>query len=288
MAPLYRIKDWESVFENATTRKLKSLLWVPIPTRQDGDGYTAVVNHPNGAAHYGVFVALVCIASRCTPRGDLVRGNGEPHTAASLARICRMSEAVVGEAINHLSCQQIGWLVVESANALGEKPDALAPSRASAVGRKEGSEGRKETTTAPDAPALGDAEVAEGGSEVETKSREGDGRAAGERRASEPRGTRIPEDFTLTDDLRRVAREEGIPDSDVERLFRGFVGYWLTVPGVKGRKLDWRQTWRNRCIDQAPRYASARSHAVGKPTRQLRNDLADFGPGNGGSDGTDR
>jgi len=56
------------------------------------------------------------------------------------------------------------------------------------------------------------------------------------------RGTRIPDDFALTHDMIAWARENtpnvGRPDHDA------FVDYWRTVPGAKGRKVDWLATWR--------------------------------------------
>ena len=57
-------------------------------------------------------------------------------------------------------------------------------------------------------------------------------------------GARLPDDFTLTDELRAFAVAEGVPP---ERTFATFVDYWRAQPGAKGRKTDWIGTWRNWC-----------------------------------------
>lgn len=108
---MLRIVDWELHFENNRTKELKKLAWVPFPNRHDGDGYTELLDHPNGAAHYGAWCALVQVASKCDPRGTLSRDGARPHTAASLARMTKIPETIMGEAINRL-LQPIKWLEI--------------------------------------------------------------------------------------------------------------------------------------------------------------------------------
>lgn len=95
--------------------------------------------------------------------------------------------------------------------------------------------------------------------------------------ASGRRGSRLPDDAVLTDEWRKVAADEGVPASEVETLFREFVGYWTALPGQKATKLDWLATWRNRCIAKAPSYRrspspqpdpSRRNSFVPEPARQ--------------------
>lgn len=59
------------------------------------------------------------------------------------------------------------------------------------------------------------------------------------------RGERLPADWTLPDDWRLWAVEEGIPKPWAEA--EKFKDYWRAQPGQKGRKLDWQATWRNWC-----------------------------------------
>lgn len=58
------------------------------------------------------------------------------------------------------------------------------------------------------------------------------------------RGTRIPDNFHITEPMRNWAREE-TPLVDPDRRLPEFIDYWRGVPGAKGVKLDWVSTWRN-------------------------------------------
>lgn len=68
--------------------------------------------------------------------------------------------------------------------------------------------------------------------------------------------TRLPEDWVPSaDDLEFCKTER--PDLNPKTLADGFRDYWISVPGAKGKKLDWRATWRNwvrnqRAKPQAP------------------------------------
>jgi hypothetical protein len=104
MRPL-RIVDWDKHFENAASRKLKSLDWVSIPNKMDGSGYTALLDHPNGAAHLGAWYAMVEIASRQTKRGNLPFLAG---ICQCLGRISRIPAEVFEEVIPRLL--EIGWI----------------------------------------------------------------------------------------------------------------------------------------------------------------------------------
>ncbi len=60
-------------------------------------------------------------------------------------------------------------------------------------------------------------------------------------RASD-RGTRLPDHFPVTDDMKDWAKNNAptVGAADHE----AFVDYWRSVPGAKGRKVDWEATWR--------------------------------------------
>lgn len=108
MATILKIRDWNKHFENNRTRELKRLDWVPMPVKMDGDGYTELVDHPHGAAHFGVWCALVEVAAKCDPRGTLLRDGQKPHNSDSLARITRIQAKIIDDAIKRLI--HIGWL----------------------------------------------------------------------------------------------------------------------------------------------------------------------------------
>jgi len=108
MATILKIRDWDKYFENNRTRELKRLDWVPMPVKMDGDGYTELVDHPHGAAHFGAWCAIVEVAAKCEPRGTLLRDGQKPHDAASLARVTRLPVKVFDDVIPRLLV--IGWL----------------------------------------------------------------------------------------------------------------------------------------------------------------------------------
>lgn len=78
--------------------------------------------------------------------------------------------------------------------------------------------------------------------------------------APSKKGTRIPEDWTLTDDLTADATAAGVPVGAVPTEAAKFRDYWTAKAGKDGVKLDWRATWRNWCRNAAERtYRSAKS-----------------------------
>jgi len=104
----FRITDWDKHYENNRTRNLKQMTWVPMPVKHDGDGYTELLDHPNGAAHFGAWCALVQVAARCGTRGTLLRGGGMAYDPVSLARVTRIPVSVWKEALPRLV--SIGWI----------------------------------------------------------------------------------------------------------------------------------------------------------------------------------
>ena len=121
---VYRILDWDKHFENNRSRTLKRLDWVPVPTKQDGDGYTELVGHKDGAAHLGCWLAIVQVAARCHPRGTLLRSSGGavqgtpmPHDCDSLSRMTRLPSETLSEAMQRLCI--IGWLECLTLTATG-------------------------------------------------------------------------------------------------------------------------------------------------------------------------
>ncbi len=160
MPPLYRIRDWGRHFENNRTRELKRIAWVPMPNKHDGDGYTELVSHPDGAAHYGAWCALVAVASKCDPRGTLLRDGAVPHDTVSLARKTRLPAAIFAVAIPRLLA--IGWLeqvtkngkVIEISQEGAKIPRGGAErSQESALKGREG-KGKEEEKAAADAGTL--------------------------------------------------------------------------------------------------------------------------------------
>lgn len=205
---LYRIRDWDAHFENNKTRILKNMTWIPVKNRMDGDGYTLLVGHKNGAAHFGAWIAIAEIASRCHPRGTLVREDGTPHTPESLWRVSRLPARIFAEVLPRLASVELGWL---EASEVPDKeaggtltPDSAAIRQEDAANRsmngmngmewKEGKEGK--------------------GTEVEMPGRAPEDLA---RVWNENRGPRAAVRGRLSEDRKRAARARLHEVSDLDR-----------------------------------------------------------------------
>lgn len=87
------------------------MMWVPLPIKHDGDGYTELLDHKDGAAHFAAWVTITQVAARCQPRGTLLRDTRQPHDSRSLARMTRIPKEIYDKALPRLV--QIGWLSSE-------------------------------------------------------------------------------------------------------------------------------------------------------------------------------
>ena len=79
--------------------------------------------------------------------------------------------------------------------------------------------------------------------------------------AKSPRGTALPEAWTLPDDWKTWA-EGARPDVDVLTVADSFRDYWVAKPGKDGRKADWLATWRNWVRNQRSGGNSARPQSA--------------------------
>lgn len=126
----YRIRDWDKHFENCASRKLTRLSWVAIPNKTDGEGYTALVDHPNAGAHLGAWYAIVEAASKQDPRGNLPGGipRNISGISRSLGRMSRLPAELFMEVIPRLI--EIGWIECfqSDTETSADSPDASAES----------------------------------------------------------------------------------------------------------------------------------------------------------------
>jgi len=130
-SPLLRVRGWDVLYENNRSREMKRTDWFPAPNDLSSDRYVDLVGHEHGAAHFGVWNAILMVASRAKPRrGLLVKADGRPHTTGSIARVTRLPEPLVNDALTRLL--EIGLLeIVEDEspeiNNLGSHPSAEKP-----------------------------------------------------------------------------------------------------------------------------------------------------------------
>lgn len=144
---VYKIRNWDEDFENNRTRDMKNMNWVPVPNSHDGDGYTTLVSRENGAAFLGAWLVILQLASKCAPRGTLLRSGGKPHDSASISRITRLPEKLITETLK-VCTDEIQWIEKEQlSNAPQEGAEipqegALFPHPTDEEGK--GREGKKE------------------------------------------------------------------------------------------------------------------------------------------------
>lgn len=106
---LYSIHNWSKHFEKARSRDVKKASWFPCPNSLDGSGFKELVDHADGPAHYAVWIILLAIASKCDPRGTLIRTNGKPHDADSISRVSGFPVALISDALQRLT-DEIKWV----------------------------------------------------------------------------------------------------------------------------------------------------------------------------------
>jgi len=109
---LYRIRDWDTHFENSGSRQLKGTpRWVAVPNKHDGEGYLLlVVAHDAGPAHFGAWNVILQVASKCVPRGTLIRDNGTPHTALTISIKTSFPKEIIAAALDRLVSEDISWM----------------------------------------------------------------------------------------------------------------------------------------------------------------------------------
>jgi hypothetical protein len=80
------------------------------------------------------------------------------------------------------------------------------------------------------------------------------------------RGTRIPDDFHLTDDMRAWGLKNA-PAVNGERETLKFINYYRSAPGHRGVRIDWDRTWQNWILKAADDYrAPTNGNVLAHPT----------------------
>lgn len=138
---LYSIAKWGELFENNRSRSVKFLDWVSIPNKHDGENYTRMVTHPDGAILFAAWNLLVQVASKCDPRGVLVKDNGQPHDSFSLSMKTRAPKEWFDKALEYLE-HQTDWLVVEDVSGACQLPDRKLIKHCEEGKGREGKEGK--------------------------------------------------------------------------------------------------------------------------------------------------
>ena len=118
---LYKIRNWSEWFENNRSKTVIDLTWVAIPNRHDGEHFSAIMLNKDGAEIFSAWILIVQVASRCQPRGTLLRDGGKPHTAVSLSIKTRAPAKWFEIALAFLETET-DWLDVEEVAGDCQRP----------------------------------------------------------------------------------------------------------------------------------------------------------------------
>jgi hypothetical protein len=225
------------------------------------------------------------ILSQADPRGILdvtpdylARVTGLPMTevVACMERFCSPDPysrtATAGGARLELidpQNRQWGWRVInhgqyrEKARLIAKDSERTASGRDAERKRaaRLSGHGQSVPRSPPDSPGvpLSDSDKTQTQDNPPVSPRRAGGSETTDVKPSRNSGTRLPDDFALTADRRRVAEDEHV---DPERTFAKFCDHWRAASGANSRKRDWEAAWRNWCRAEADRASPGGSRRV--------------------------
>jgi len=149
---IYRIKDWDNIYENNKSRSVDRCGFVCLPNKNGGLGLVRILNEPDGPAIFGIFVLIVEACSRHKrPRGGWLTLSGHQDDTAwtpeDLAMMFRRKEEEVARALDVTSSSQVDWVEV-----YGQCPDGVRSVSARCppgVPEGKGREGKEPPPTPP-------------------------------------------------------------------------------------------------------------------------------------------
>ena len=107
---VYVIRNWALHFETAESLKRKKHgSWVAMPNKHDGRGYRRIMTEADGRTIYGVWCAMVQVASKMPVRGLLADQDG-PLSPDDIATKIGATEEEVERAIAVVTNPRIDWL----------------------------------------------------------------------------------------------------------------------------------------------------------------------------------
>ena len=105
----YAILDWSTRFENAQSRKQKSVAHVLSPYHLESTEYRKLIQKPRGHTAFLLWKGLVEIATGCPQRGLLANDRG-PLTIEDIALRTHLSEEETASALELLADPEIAWI----------------------------------------------------------------------------------------------------------------------------------------------------------------------------------
>jgi hypothetical protein len=102
---MYKIRDWGKHFEHDRSKQWKNLQWVPVPNKQ-GKGYRKIMKEKDGLEIFACWIAMIELASKCEPRGDLSK-----YSIDDISLLTLIDENKLKRSIKYLS-EVLDWIEV--------------------------------------------------------------------------------------------------------------------------------------------------------------------------------
>lgn len=135
----YRIKDWDTHFENHESRKIKAARWVGLPNKHDGKSYRRIAGHRDGIPVFAAWTLILEVASKMPVRGVLADEDGALD-ASDLSAMTGFPSEIFDKAFKLLTEHKIGWLeevgVPETSRVLPKLPDETGKTAVEQKGRE--------------------------------------------------------------------------------------------------------------------------------------------------------
>jgi len=114
---VYAVRDWPIHFENAQSRRVPRLSWVPFPNKHDGKGYRRLMNHPKSTILFSGFILIVEVASKMPTRGILF-DDGRVIDSEDLSLMTGFPKEHFDLCFDVLTQEKYQWLVCDTPSAL--------------------------------------------------------------------------------------------------------------------------------------------------------------------------
>ena len=141
-----KIANWQENYENNRSRTVKDLRWVPVPNRHDGERYARLMIRKDSAIIFSAWILMLQVASRCQPRGSLVRSDGKLHDPESLSLKTRAPAEWFEKAIPVL--MEMAWLEQDAGGCQEAVRKVSGGCQEGDEERKKGMEGKEDSPEA--------------------------------------------------------------------------------------------------------------------------------------------
>ena len=205
MATIFRIKQWQKLYETHETKKYKRLGWIKSPCDLQSTGLSIIREHDDAAGIIGVWVLLrKYAASREAPRDGVIGRIDSPLSLRAIAIAIGLPEQIVVTAMPILV--SVGWIEEIKTGDFRE----ISGRQPENTGGKTEDTGRKTGSTLTLTPTLRDRE------ETEDEEKEPEVR----KELSSPSGSRRAKKTSASDDPIAEVHRQCVADWNRERSAR--------------------------------------------------------------------